>query len=266
MHESEWLRQAKALPIGQSKRVYHGAERRTNLVVKNHPAYWSAYCQHCKTGGRVNKEFASVAPVVVSVLSKDPGVLLPLTLYTPDQRIPYDKIGLFLHSKHMCLDYFVHLNPQWSDKDKRIVFPTCYQIVGRDITDKSPAKWHKYSGACSYIPAKQAALAGQNIILTEDLLSATKAQWLMPDGWVAVAMMGTTLYSDLLAQLITAKHVVVMLDGDTAGQDGTTKVLRKLKMVGVSCEKYTLLPHQDPKDLSIEQWRVYYAAHNTGGA
>lgn len=258
MHASEWLSLAKALPIGQSKRVYHGAERRTNLVVKNHPAYWSAYCQHCKTGGRVNKEFASAAPVVVSVLSKDPGVLLPLTLYTPNPRIPYDKIGLFLHSKHMCLDYFVHLNPQWSDKDKRIVFPTLYQTVGRDITDKSPAKWHKYSGACSYIPAKPAALAGQNIILTEDLLSATKAQFFAPEGWLAVAMMGTTLYADLVAQLLGAKSVTVMLDGDAAGISGTAKVMRKLQLVGKVCVRHVLDEGLDPKDQSSQWWLDFY--------
>lgn len=258
MHTDEWLRQAKALPVGMSKRVYHGAERRTNLVVKNHPAYWSAYCQHCKTGGRVNKEYVSAAPVVVSVLSKDPGALRPLTLYTPDPAIPYDKVGVFLHKKHMCLDYFVHLNPHWAAKDNRIVFITPQQMVGRDITEKSPAKWHKYSGYCSYIPAKNSPLAGQNIILTEDLLSATKAQFFAPDGWLVVAMMGTTMYADLLAQLIQAKHIIVMLDGDEAGQDGTVNVVRKLKLLGLSCSSYKLAATDDPKDMTGQWWLDFY--------
>ena len=33
----EWLQDAQALPVGRSERVYHGAEHRQNMLVKNKP-------------------------------------------------------------------------------------------------------------------------------------------------------------------------------------------------------------------------------------
>ena len=33
----EWLPDAQALPVGRSERVYHGAEHRQNMLVKNKP-------------------------------------------------------------------------------------------------------------------------------------------------------------------------------------------------------------------------------------
>ncbi len=45
MHRSEWLDQCKRVPVGQTRRVVHGAEGRPNLVLYNNPDSWSAYCE-----------------------------------------------------------------------------------------------------------------------------------------------------------------------------------------------------------------------------
>ncbi len=71
-------------------------------------------------------------------------------------------------------------------------------------------------------------------------------------------MMGTTMYADLLAQLIQAKHIIVMLDGDEAGQDGTVNVVRKLKLLGLSCSSYKLAATDDPKDMTGQWWLDFY--------
>jgi len=255
----EWLNRCKQLPIGQTRRVYHAAESRPNLVLKNMEAYWSVYCHACHTGDRVNKEYVKVQAAVVAPPTRDAGFLRRITLYEPDPNIPYDKLSIFLHSKHMCVDYFAHLNPMWSAQDYRLVFHTADQVVGRDITGKANAKWHKYSGDVSYVRAKPAALTGYNsVLLTEDLLSACKAQYFAPDDWSCIAMMGTTMYPDLLALLIGVRNVVVMLDGDKAGQEGAAKVLRALRLVGIPAKTVTLGLLDDPKDQTQQWWRNFY--------
>lgn len=52
----EWLQDAQALPVGRSERVYHGAERRQNMLVKNKPDGWACWCFSCQDGGFVPKE------------------------------------------------------------------------------------------------------------------------------------------------------------------------------------------------------------------
>ena len=52
----EWLQDAQALPVGRSERVYHGAEHRRNMLIKNKPAGWSCWCFSCQDGGFVPKE------------------------------------------------------------------------------------------------------------------------------------------------------------------------------------------------------------------
>ena len=55
LDRSEWLAEAQSLMVGASKRVYHGAETRPNLVLRNEPEGWSAYCFSCKQHGYVPK-------------------------------------------------------------------------------------------------------------------------------------------------------------------------------------------------------------------
>lgn len=258
LHPSEWLHLAKKLPVGRTERVYHGAEKRNNLVVKNLTDKYTAWCFACHKGGVHQKEFVKVLDDVRPTNRKagDPGFLRSINLALPDLNIPYSDIVMFLHSKHMTLDYIQHLNPQWSAQDKRIVLSTEDQCVGRDITGHSPSKWYKYYGDCSYVRATPAALAGKTVVLTEDLFSACKGCYFAPDDWLFISLMGTSLYNDLLVQLLQAKEVVMLLDGDDAGRAGTHSVIRALRLVGVPCCTVVVPEDLDPKDMSPEWWRT----------
>jgi hypothetical protein len=264
LDSSEWLKQAQRLAVGSSRRVYHGAESRPNLVVKNTQGHWSAYCHACHDGGRVTKEFVKVQPskTVVNKQRNDPGFLRPITLYQPDINIPYAELTKFFHSKRMCLDYILHLNPQWSAQDNRIVLSTKDQMVGRDVSGLSKSKWYKYKGESNYMQAIDAGLAGKSVLLTEDLFSACKAQFFAPSDWVCIALMGTSLYNDLLQELLTVRRVVVMLDGDKAGQAGTAKTLKTLRLVGIDVTFLKLGLLDDPKDQDKQWWCNFYTSYN----
>jgi hypothetical protein len=257
LHPSEWLHLAKKLPVGRTQRVYHGAEKRPNLVVKNLTDKYTAWCHACHKGGVYQKEFVKVLDDVRPTNRKagDPGFLRSINLALPDLNIPYSDIVMFLHSKHMTLDYIQHLNPQWSAQDKRIVLTTEDQCVGRDTTGHSPSKWYKYYGDCSYVRAKPSALAGKTVVLTEDLFSACKGQFFYQDV-LFISVMGTVVYDDLLHLLLKAKQVLVMFDGDSAGTLGTQNTLQKLRLVGIPCYNVSVPLNCDPKDQPPEWWRT----------
>lgn len=253
---SEWLKDAQKLPVGQTRRIYHGSEKRPNLVIKNLDTGYSAYCHACHDGGYYPKELVKIQTVLpTNRKAKDAGFLRSINLHQPDTNIPYSDIALFLHSKHMTLHYISNLNPKWSAQDKRIVFQTTDQVVGRDITGLSKSKWYQYSERVSYIRAKPVPLANQIVILTEDLFSACKAQYFAGEGIVCVALMGTSLKDDLLSELLTVRAVIVCLDGDAAGKAGMLSILRTLRLVGCVVELLVVPQDLDPKDMLPDWWR-----------
>jgi len=260
LHPSEWLKEAKQLPVGRTKRTYHGAEKRPNLVIRNTDTGWSAYCHSCHDKGYVAKEFVKVlevAPVVRK--ASGAGFLRSLNLET-DLNIPYSDISLFLHKKGMSLQYIQHLDPKWSAQDKRIVLTTKQQVLGRDITGFSPSKWWKYSGDYSYVLATDKPLQDKVVVLTEDLFSACKGQYFAPENVVFIAVTGTRIQDELLVQLTKVKQVVMLLDGDAAGDAGTTHITRTLRLIGVPHRVVRLPNGCDPKDMSPEWWTNFNTA------
>ena len=253
---SEWLKDAKKLPVGQTKRIYHGSEKRPNMIIKNLDSGYSCYCHACHDGAYVPKELVKVRPVIpTNRKSHDPGFLRSINLYKPDINIPYSDIMFFLHTKNMAMQYIQHLNPQWSAQDKRIVFSTEDQVVGRDITGTSLSKWYRYSERVEYIRAKPSPIAGSIVVLTEDLFSACKGQYFAPEDVLFVSLMGTSLKDGLLSELLKAKAVVICLDGDTAGVTGMLIALRTCRLVGIEASVLRVPNDLDPKDMLPDWWR-----------
>lgn len=255
----EWLADAKKLPVGRSNRTYHGAERRPNLVVRNEEHQWSAWCHSCGDGGSVKKEFVKVQEVVpVKKVSGCAGFLRSIDFSKPDPNVPYSQISMFLHKKGMSLMYLMHLQPKWSEQDKRIVLTTQQQVLGRDITETSHSKWYKYSGEYFFVKAQNVPLDGKVVVITEDLFSACKGQFFAGNSVVFVSVTGTRIDNVLITELIKAKCVILMLDGDAAGDSGCTAISKTLRLVGIPCSSVRLPDNHDPKDQKPDWWREFF--------
>lgn len=261
----EWLKDAKRVAIGGSNRVYHGAERRPNLVVRNLPDKYTAYCHACHEGGVVMKELVKVQdtpPVVVNRKRDDPGQLYSIDVQTPNPNVPIKDIVRFLHDKDMSLHTLAALHPMWSPQDQRIVFITPDQVVGRDITGRSPSKWYTYKSANSYNRAKPISFNGEHVVLTEDYFSAAKGQHYCADR-LFVGLMGTTMYSDLTVALCDAAHVTVLLDCDDAGRTAAPTISRTLNLLDIP--HTVLFPHEgcDPKNMDHNWWWATFPERNS---
>jgi hypothetical protein len=87
-----------------------------------------------------------------------------------------------------------------------------------------------------------------SVTLTEDLLSAYKVG-LVGEAW---SLLGTSMSSHVLGSLLSRGcKVNVWLDPDGPGQRAATKVLAKLRAVGI--EARNILSDRDPKLIHREQ-------------
>ncbi len=264
LHKDEWLREAKRLPIGRTERVYHGAERRPNLVVRNLQDRWVAWCHACGRGGVVMKEFVKLQdtpPVIENKRRDDTG---PLTSIMSMPQ--FEKVVPFLQSKHMSPIYIEDYNPKWSEQDKRIVLNFNGTLFGRDVTGTSKSKWYSYKWDKSYVSTRIQTEYGVQpdvAVITEDFFSAAKGKFCMRNPFMVetIACMGTSVHPDLLVYLSTFRKVVVLFDHDKAGESGAEFVSRTMDLLGI--QHVIDYPDKgcDPKDMGGEWWLNLYYKH-----
>jgi hypothetical protein len=246
----EWLAEAQRLPVGQTKRVIHGAEGRANMVLRNEQGHWGAFCYECNRRGRKMKEHVRLVdtPVQGPAPSSYPGDLVPIDRSGSRER------DIIVHYQYKGVSAIIlgSKNSFWSEKDRRIVFRTPDGMIGRALDPWVLNKWHTYSRA-SYIRARPVGIAGRYIILTEDYYSAMKLQHYLEGGFpevLAVSCCGTRVSPSLLAQLADAAAVFTMFDGDFWGDKAADSAERSVSLMGTRCYRIPTPRGLDPKDLS----------------
>lgn len=245
--EQEWLPQAKRLAVGMRLRVRHGRERRLNMTVANEKDRWWAYCQACKEGGVVLKEHVLLNTAV-------PVVEADLTLPTDLQPVlgsEYEQaVGKFLATKGMMFPY---LPPLWySLRSKRL----CLQDDsggwhGRDLTNKSNAKWLHYA------KAHIVGTVGPCTVITEDIFSMFKIRFAMrdcPELGVA-STLGAGCSTSAALALKNCTSLVWAYDGDIAGDSGFRAA--SLRMRAMVPRQFRARPPEgmDPKDMDCADLR-----------
>lgn len=251
MQDFQWLKQAQSLQVGQSKRIYHGSERRPNLIVRNLPDKYTAYCFRCKEYAEKRKDYVKILQEQQPKGSDDCSRRF-INLFSPTAMYltPLHDVAYFLHSKHMCLEWLKPYNPRWDPKRFRLVLNFQGRTIGRDIYGYSSIKWFNYG---SYVYEDRIDNA-RTIILTEDVLSAAKG--IIATGLPFYALFGTSLTRALESSIIASNpsHIGVMLDGDQAGFQGASRVRQRLSLLGISCK--ILNPQKgDPKEQRLEWYR-----------
>lgn len=249
----EWLQDAKRLPIGGEGRVNHGAERRPNMVVKNLVDRYTCYCHSCDDGAVVMKEVVKLVktpPPPKDMKPTSPGFIIPVM--NLDLARVHD-LCKFLHSKDMAWVHITEspMQPSLSVGDQRLVFITPDQVVGRDLSGKSKAKWYTYSSNVSFNRAAFETFRDKHVIVTEDYFSAIKGQYAFRDDptKLFVSSMGTKIHADLSLELVKAKRVTMLYDGDKAGYEGAQKGIRALKMLGTEVNAVFPPEGKDPKNM-----------------
>lgn len=255
MYQSEWLEDAKRVPVGQSRRVYHGAESRPNLQVFNNTDSWSAWCYACGKSGKVYKEVLqrvdTSAPVFHKYLSAADCVTLPELARLHPER--YKRLVVLLHKKRVSTALLAPYSPVYCLVDERLVFTFKGASIGRDVTERSPSKWLVYYNADPldyvYLQGGITQRTREPIVLTEDLFSAIKVKHYT--GLSALCCLGTRIH-DSIVQFLTARefYPVLAFDGDEAGYKATRAASKRLGIRDIPFTSVVIPENLDPKDLS----------------
>lgn len=266
LDQSEWLQDAKRVPVGQSRRVYHGAERRPNLQVWNNTDSWSCYCHACHLGGRVRKEVlqrVQEAPPVSQkyVSSSDCCTFDELAAQHPQK---FKRLVLFLHSKCMSTTVLAKYGAVYNLTDDRVVLGWKGAYIGRDVTERHHAKWYKYY---SSVPMEFVYLRGRNkctsrepVVLTEDLFSAIKINHYT--GVSTLCCLGTHIHDSIIQFLVTETipplYPVLSFDGDNAGDTARRNAAKRLGIRGVEFSAVDVKRGYDPKDYTCSELQALY--------
>lgn len=260
MHESEWIRDAQKVPVGQSRRVYHGAETRPNLVVYNNTDSWSAWCHSCQTNAYVPKAVLqrvdTSAPVFHKYLSVADCVTLPeLARGHPSK---FKQLVLLLHQKHMSTALLQPYSPVYCLTDDRLVFTFKGHSVGRDCTGRSHAKWLHYHSTHSpmdylYLQGNNTESTREPVVLVEDLFSCIKVH--RYTGLSTLWCKGTHISDAIIAFLTYPRqgatlYPVLAFDGDAAGDKAKRTASKRLSIRGVPYSSVQVPEGLDPKDLN----------------
>lgn len=257
-HE-EWLNDAKKVPVGQSRRVYHGAEKRPNLQVYNNADSWSSWCYACSLGGKVRKEVlekvVEAPPEFRKYLSSsDCCTLEQLAVQHPDK---FKRLVLLLHRKHMSTALLRPYKPLYNLTDDRLVLGWYGAYIGRDCTERHHAKWFKYHNAgvpmdYVYLQGEKTGSTQEPVILTEDLFSAIKVRHYT--GYSTLCCLGTHISDAIITFLTRTKYPpyypVLAFDGDAAGRKAKHSASKRLGIRGVEFTAVRVPDNQDPKDLN----------------
>ena len=257
MSDAPWLSACKRLAVGQTQR-YRCCGRTPAAVLYNKPESWQMYCHRCKQTAVERKQFVSlVQPQVLPRVLPAPAHLVRVSQASAEIKA---HAYSFMVSKGLMPEMLE--DALWSEELKRLVFQTGPgTYIARAMHNYQQPKWLMLGGAQSYAvaaPARQlgaAAVAGL-VVLTEDYLSARKVQYVSSHYGdfpvMVLALLGTRLSLPLKSKIVQAnKPVLLMLDGDPAGDAGTARISLELRpFVPVSSYQ---IPGKDPKDMTVQE-------------
>ena len=94
----------------------------------------------------------------------------------------------------------------------------------------------------------------KNVIVVEGEMDAMKVQQY---GYPAVAILGARVSADQVEKLSKYENVIIALDSDEAGRNGTKGLVRALrgKVNAISVIKVEGV--KDPDECSLEQWKNF---------
>ena len=246
LDHSDWLADAKRLMVGQSKRIYHGAETRPNLVIRNEPEGWSAYCFHCKQHNFVPKGYIEAVQYKQDLITKLKTV--------QDTTVPLEQLPEYLQTKILR---FLIKKGLWAAlaspylvgvvlEEQRLLFNVGTAWLGRDYTEMREPKWMTYQEGLAYLKGSPV------LFLTEDVLSALKVHALT--GCSALALQGTQLKQQHILCCLQANAVILAFDADAAGNECTVKTRQRLLNLG--CRIYKAELKQD-----LKLYRDFHGLH-----
>lgn len=285
LEPASWLHHAKTLDVGKKAHFDHDCGGGRTLVCGHKATGWDAYCYRCGDNGWVPHPPESLAQKVAR-LNKErehereaitaPG--LPAPMVTDPSDWPLEA-KVWLYKAGMSNAAIQEAGFYYHERTRRVVLPVVneqgqliyWQARGFDddrpkyinpAVDKSKVVYRRrpvlpaQDDAVHQYVRRELEIAGEVLVLTEDILSA----WKVGSEVEAWCILGTSFPKKYLPEIQRRKpKVLVWLDPDDAGSKGTGKIVRELRSLGLSAKRVT--SSADPKLLSREKIRRIIQEH-----
>ena len=264
-----WLDEAKALPVGGTKKIRHDCapSHDPSLMISNMPEGYRCYCFRCKESSFEAKVLSLAERVALTKAQREadanvnrqvmPSPLVPWEQWPAEAMLWFLKAGLDgTDASLMGAGYHV--------ATRRVVLPLLYcplngppeptgvwqaravfpQQKPKYLTSKGPRGVGLYYFGTGW-PSK--------VVVVEDILSAWKVSRADPKV-AAVPLTGTTMHDEHLALLLKIDMpTLVWLDGDAPGRSAAKKVISRLRVFDVQVRD--VCTESDPKLHSLEAIR-----------
>ena len=241
-----WQEMAKAIPIGQSRKVLHCGSSPAARISQD----GSGVRLHCFRCGETEFEphgERSAAEILAARRATDslaqersiPRRSIPLNdpLCPSEARIWTLKTGL---TPEMATDTY---GMRYDPVTRRVCIPLDGGFIARAVFKDNP----KYLIAGD-VPDTYELKHGDLVVVTEDILSAIKVY---RSGFSAVAILGTSVSIPAAAVIGEYKTVVCWTDGDKAGDSAYLKLRRRLGLYDTTLHR--IRTTDDPKLLHINE-------------
>ena len=254
MSQKDWIKIAKSLPINEKTRV-RCCGKNVDAIISNDQKGFSFYCFRCGTrlyehcGSRRIDELRKLRelnaqPVPVEI-PKD---------FTPDIPVQH---ACWLYRAGISKAVYMEKGIGWSDSLQRIVIPL-YSDSGELLYFQCRAVHKGQIPKYKNPPVNKSRLLYlvkhsqqfKRIVVCEDILSAIRVGKHID----ACSIMGTSTSDAQALQLSKYKRVTYWLDPDEAGERGTKKGIRKMKLV---TQADSISSSVDPKLLSDREIRDF---------
>jgi hypothetical protein len=252
LRREDWLRKAQGLCIGRQERIFHGRERRPNLIIWNKPDMWSCYCQACRKGDVVMKEHVRLDVLSPEAKRSDLSLPTDIRCHSMLDMGTQCMTATFLASKGM--DNLMMPSWHYSCTRKRILIQTPEGWMGRDVTGNALEKWLTYNGQTYLWHSRGAA---RRTVVCEDTFSFLKLIWATQNRIECNVMcaLGTGIKDSIMMRLLKQEYVQFMFDGDAAGYKGAAEGVARCRGLNISAMSCCSPAGKDPKDLSGEELR-----------
>lgn len=266
--EPFWLAAAKALPAGHSRKISCCAADRS-LNITNGKDGYLAHCHRCREGGFVKHGQWSLDQLAQRraefALQTTKEVALPkdFTLDIPSNEASW----LWLAGIRSDIARFYGFG--YSPFLERVVLPVYHngQLIGYTARKRhgkpkyiekavDPAGIVFRSDDRLLLPSGRGVREAldKTIVITEDVLSAVRVGRVLR----ARAVLGTGLHvgaAFALLREVLADRVIIWLDGDKAGKDGSRRLAGQYRLLGAKVRELTT--PKDPKLYSNDEIKEF---------
>lgn len=247
----EWLEVAKTIPLGQKTRIDCECGDGKTAIVNHGMQNYTLHCFRCSRTeyewkGKLSLQELTAIRQINEEANKPHPVTLPtdMTLDVPLQG------RLWLYSCGISETVWRKYGVGWSDRLRRVILPVYKnnEIVwwqGRSVDSSIKPKYVQPSADRETLMFTSHGDSSVCVVV-EDIASAIRVGEII----TAHSLLGTSVTTSQLMQLGQYEKVIVWLDSDSAGRNGSYKLRRGLSLITDVIATETEL---DPKCLTPQQ-------------